>query len=156
MHPIDFLAVGTLLCNGSALRKANRRLTQLYDAALAPCGLSSSQRSVLLQLHICPSSTMSTLAHLLVLDRSTLARNIQPLQSAGFVEQRPDERDRRSRRVSLTPSGYEKLAESHPLWRAAQERFEAVYGNDRSAELRVALMEIYSEAFADAYRGSRS
>lgn len=154
MHLIEVPAVGTLQCNGAALRKANRRLTQLYDAALAPCGLNSSQRSVLLQLSICPMSTMSTLASLLVLDRSTLARNIQPLQREGFVEQLRDSRDRRSRHISLTPSGHEKLVESHVLWRAAQDRFEAVYGVERAAALRSELAEIYSDAFVDAYRGS--
>ena len=39
-----------LVCNGSALRKASRRLSQLYDAVLAPCGLSAAQRSILLQV----------------------------------------------------------------------------------------------------------
>jgi hypothetical protein len=39
-----------LVCNGSALRKASRRLSQLYDAVLAPCALSAAQRSILLQV----------------------------------------------------------------------------------------------------------
>ena len=143
-----------LVCNGSALRKATRRITQLYDAALAPCGLGVAQRSVLLHISRGNSPTMTELAHAMVLDRSALARNIQPLERDGYLIQKRDETDGRSRRVELTPSGRAKLAESNQLWRRAQDRVEAAYGSERAAALRIALAEIYSDAFTDAFNSA--
>lgn len=140
-----------LICNGAALRKATRRVTQLYDVALGPCGLSVSQRSVLVHIERAGSPTMTELAHAMVLDRSALAHNLKPLERDGYVLQRRDPMDGRSRRVELTPSGRAKLAESNHLWREAQDSFEAIYGADRAAALRVALAEIYSDAFATAW-----
>lgn len=148
--------VDPLVCNGAALRKATRRLTQLYDAVLAPCGLSASQRSVLLHVSRGNRPTMTELAHALVLDRSALARAIQPLERDGYLMQKRDEDDRRSRRVELTPVGQAKLTESNRLWRGAQDRFEAAYGSERAAALRVALAEIYSDAFSEAFNGDRA
>jgi DNA-binding MarR family transcriptional regulator len=140
-----------LVCNGAALRKATRRLSQLYDTALAPSGLSGSQRSVLVHIERAGSPTMTELAYAMVLDRSALARNIKPLERDGYLVQKPDDEDRRSRRVALTPAGRAKLAETNRLWRKAQNRFEDVYGADRAAALRVALAEIYSDEFAEAF-----
>ena len=140
-----------LVCNGASLRKATRRLSQLYDATLAPCGLSTAQRSILVHVERAGSPTMTELAGAMVLDRSALARNIKPLERDGFLTQRPDDSDGRSRRVELTVEGRAKLAESNRLWRKAQKRFEEVYGEERAAALRVALAEIYSEEFAMAF-----
>jgi len=140
-----------LFCNGSALRKASRRLSQLYDAVLAPCGLSSSQRSILLHVVRGNRPCMTELAQSLVLDRSALARNIQPLERDGYLVQMRDEKDGRTRRVGLTPKGRAKLDESNRLWKQAQHRFETAYGSERAAALRVALAEIYSDEFSDAF-----
>jgi len=144
-----------LVCNGAALRKATRRITQLYDAVLAPCGLTVSQRSILVHVERAGSSpTMTELAQAMVLDRSALTRNLAPLERDGYLALTRDARDGRSRRVELTQEGRRKLAESNRLWRRAQDRFEAVYGAQRAAELRVALAEIYSDEFAEAFIGT--
>lgn len=140
-----------LVCNGAALRKATRRVTQLYDAELMPCGLSVSQRSILVHIERAGSPTMTELAHAMVLDRSALAHNLKPLERDGYVVQKRDAKDGRSRRVELTPGGRAKLIESNRLWRRAQDRFEAVYGTERAAALRVALAEIFSDEFAEAF-----
>jgi DNA-binding MarR family transcriptional regulator len=141
----------SLVCNGAALRKATRRVTQLYDIALAPCGLSVSQRSVLVHIERAGSPTMTELAHAMVLDRSALAHNLKPLERDGYVTQRRDPLDGRSRRVELTPGGRAKLSESTRLWRAAQATFEDVYGADRAAALRRSLAEIFEDDFAEAF-----
>jgi DNA-binding MarR family transcriptional regulator len=145
------IAKDPLVCNGAALRKATRRLSQLYDTTLAPCGLSTAQRSVLVHIERAGSPTMTELAYAMVLDRSALARNIKPLERDGYLVQRPDDDDGRSRRVELTPAGRAKLAEANRLWRKAQSRFEEVYGAQRAAALRVALAEIYSDEFAESF-----
>ncbi|WPB55042.1 MarR family winged helix-turn-helix transcriptional regulator [Xylophilus sp. GOD-11R] len=140
-----------LVCNGAALRKASRRVTQLYDTALAPSGISVAQRSVLVHIQRAGSPTMSELAYAMVLDRSALARNIRPLERDGYLVQSRDDADGRSRRLELTPAGSAKLAESNRLWRTAQRRFETVYGADRAVALRLALAEIFSDEFAEAF-----
>ncbi|VVE09938.1 MarR family transcriptional regulator [Pandoraea terrigena] len=94
---------------------------------------------------------MTELAHAMVLDRSALARNIKPLERDGFLVQRPDCDDGRSRRVELTSAGRAKLTEANRLWRKAQSQFEQVYGEERAAALRVALSEIYSDEFIEAF-----
>lgn len=137
-----------LICNGAALRKATRRITQLYDGVLAPCGLTASQRSVLVHIARAESATVSELAHAMVLDRSAMGRNLGPLTRDGYVTVRADPIDRRSRRVELTDSGRLKLAESNRLWRKAQDRFEFAYGAERAVALRLALAEIFSDEFA--------
>lgn len=137
------------ICNGAALRKATRRITQLYDVALKPTGLSVSQRSALIHIKRAGNPTMSELAHAMVLDRSALAHNLRPLERDGYVVQQRDPIDGRKRRVELTLKGQEKLTESHQLWQSAQSCFETAYGADRAAALRLALAEIYSDGFAD-------
>jgi DNA-binding MarR family transcriptional regulator len=139
------------VCNGAALRKATRRVTQLYDNVLAPCGLRVSQRSILLHIDRAGMPTMTELAHAMVLDRSALAHNLKPLERDGYVVQIRDEHDGRSRRVQLTAKGRGKLAEATRLWRLAQDRFEAAYGVERAAALRVALADIFSDEFAEAF-----
>ncbi|ANN80092.1 MarR family winged helix-turn-helix transcriptional regulator [Bordetella flabilis] len=139
------------VCNGAALRKATRRVTQLYDNVLAPSGLRVSQRSILLHIERAGMPTMTELAHAMVLDRSALAHNLKPLERDGYVVQIRDEHDGRSRRVQLTAKGRSKLAEATRLWRLAQDRFEAAYGVERAAALRVALADIFSDEFAEVF-----
>src|SRR5471032_2766509 len=111
-----------LLCNGATLRKATRRVTQLYDAVLAPCGLKMSQCSILASIDRAGNPTMSDLAHALILDRSALAHNMKPLERDGYVEQTRNESDGRSRRIRLTPAGQAKLTESNGLWWQADRK----------------------------------
>lgn len=142
-----------LVCNGAALRKATRRVSQLYDAALAPSGLSGSQRSVLVHIERAGQPpTLSELAYAMVLDLSALVRTLKPLERDGFVELTRDPNDGRSRRVALTAEGRAKLKEANRLWRKAQNRFEEVYGVERAQALRHALAEIFSDEFAEAFQ----
>ncbi|MGH7041883.1 MAG: MarR family winged helix-turn-helix transcriptional regulator [Acetobacteraceae bacterium] len=138
-------------CNGTVLRKATRRVSQLYDAVLAPCGLRSTQRSILAQIARAGTPTIGDLAAALVLDRSALGHNLKPLERDGYVTASVDPNDRRSRRVSLTKRGTAKLEESARLWRDAQARFEAVFGTENAAALRRSLALIAADEFARAF-----
>ncbi|WP_313621214.1 MarR family winged helix-turn-helix transcriptional regulator [Achromobacter sp.] len=140
-----------LVCNGAALRKATRRVSQLYDTVLAPCGLRVSQHSILLHIARAGAPSMTDLARAMVLDRSALAHNLKPLQRDGYVRMKRDSLDGRSRRVELTDTGAAKLAESKRLWKDAQSRFEAAYGVERAAALRRSLADIFSDEFALAF-----
>src|SRR5471030_215996 len=144
-----------LLCNGATLRKATRRVTQLYDAVLAPCGLKMSQCSILASIDRAGNPTMSDLAHALILDRSALAHNMKPLERDGYVEQTRNQADGRSRRIALTAAGRAKLAASTALWERAQARFETVYGHEQAQQLRASLSIIFSDEFAELFNAER-
>jgi DNA-binding MarR family transcriptional regulator len=140
------------LCNGTALRKATRRVSQLYDSVLAPCGLRSTQRSILIHIARAGTPTMGDLAAALVLDRSALAHNLKPLERDGLVAVVVDPTDKRSRLVTLTRNGRAKLEASMQLWRHAQQRFEAAFGPEPSRALREALALIASPEFAETFQ----
>jgi DNA-binding MarR family transcriptional regulator len=140
------------LCNGTALRKATRRVSQLYDEILAPCGLRSTQRSIL--VHIARAGgapAMGELAAALVLDRSALAHNLKPLERDGLVVVAVDPADKRSRLIRLTRAGEAKLAESTVLWARAQHRFETAFGAEAARALRGSLAQIASAEFGQAF-----
>ena len=141
-------------CNGTALRKATRRVSQLYDAVLAPCGLRSTQRSLLIHIARAGAPAMGDLAAALVLDRSALAHNLKPLERDGLVAVAPDPQDKRSRLVTLTALGKAKLDQSTALWRNAQHRFETAFGAAEAGALRDTLALIASPEFTRAFEAA--
>jgi DNA-binding MarR family transcriptional regulator len=134
-------------CNNTALRKAARRVSQLYDSMLAPTGLRSTQRSILVNIARFGSPTVGQLAASLVLDPSTLGQNLRPLEREGFIVLDADPDDKRSRLAKLTKKGGSKLRETAVLWEAAQERFENKFGIAGAKSLREALAVIAAEEF---------
>jgi DNA-binding MarR family transcriptional regulator len=138
------------LCNVTALRKATRRISQLYDAMLAPTGLRSTQRAILVYVARYGSPTMSELAAALVLDRSALNHNLKPLERDGLLRVVVDQDDRRSRRILLSKLGEVKLRESTQAWQRAQQRFETSFGARQSAALRASLQLVASLDFHEA------
>src|ERR1700739_3578166 len=112
------------ICNCGALRQAARRVTKLYDNALAPIGLGINQYSILARLNRVGPSTIQNLARLLVMDRSTLGHLLRPLEKRGFVKLEVSKQDRRSRMVALTQTGAAVVTKARPRWAAAQRRFE--------------------------------
>jgi DNA-binding MarR family transcriptional regulator len=139
-------------CNCTALRKASRRVSQLYDSALEPCGLRITQRAILNQVVRSGTPSLGELAEALVMDRGALTHNLKPLERDGLVEINIDPRDRRNRLVELTSAGRNKLEESARLWKRAQDGFEAAFGAAKSEALREALAYVVSEDFAEAFK----
>jgi DNA-binding MarR family transcriptional regulator len=129
-------------CTCTAVRQAARQLTQLYDAELAPSGLRVTQYSVLASLDRVGPSSLQDLAADLVMDRSTLGHNLRPLEREGLIKLAVDKSDKRTRRLELTTRGKAKLEESRPLWRKAQDRFEAGYGASSAKELRTVMRRV--------------
>lgn len=138
-------------CNFTALRKATRRVSQLYDAVLAPCGLRSTQWSVLIHIGRAGKPTQTELADSLALDYSALAHNLKPLERDGLVEIVADKDDKRSRRVILTQTGRSKVAESLVLWERAQYSLEAIIGVQKAKALRSSLELLSSKTFSHAF-----
>jgi DNA-binding MarR family transcriptional regulator len=140
------------LCNCTALRKATRRVSQLYDSALEPCGLRTTQRSILMQIARSQNPpSLGELAEALVMDRGALTHTLKPLERDRLIEIRVDPEDRRNRLVALTAAGRKKLEESQALWKRAQQGFEAAFGVAKSAALRQALEFVVSEDFVTAF-----
>jgi DNA-binding MarR family transcriptional regulator len=139
-------------CNCTALRKASRRASQLYDEALVSCGLRVTQLAILNQIVRMGTPAMGELARALVMDRGALAHNVKPLERDGLIETVADPADRRNRLIALTRAGRRKIAEAEHLWARAQERFEASFGAKESAALRRALAFIASDGFLEAFQ----
>ncbi len=137
-------------CSNSVLRKASRRLGQMYDDALAPSGLRATQYSLLVNVQTLNAPTMRELADAIVMDLSALGHTLKPLARDGFVDMVPDERDRRAKRIHLTPAGEAKLKETGRLWQDMQARFERAFGAGKAAELREVLAYLSSQDFQEA------
>ena len=140
------------LCNCTALRKATRRVSQLYDSALEPCGLRTTQRSILMQIARSQNPpSLGELAEALVMDRGALTHTLKPLERDRLIEIRVDPEDRRNRLVALTAAGRKKIEQSTVLWKRAQQGFETAFGVAKSAALREALEFVVSEDFVAAF-----
>ena len=136
-------------CNVTALRKATRHVSQLYDGMLAATGLRATQRAILARVAYEGSPTMNELAAALVLDRTGLTHNLKPLQRDGLLQVVVDPDDRRSRRVQLTKRGEAKLLESEAAWQQAQDDFEAAFGSKQAAALRKVLAVVAALEFPE-------
>jgi len=143
-------------CSCTALRKASRRISQLYDAALAPSGLKTTQRAILAQISRCESTTVGGLAEALVMDAGALAHTLKPLEREGLVSIDVDREDRRNRVVRLTPVGRTRLAKSDMHWENAQRGFEAAFGRVKSEALREAMRFLVSGEFVRAFQKAGS
>lgn len=139
-----------MLCHCTALRKASRRVSQMYDQALAPSGLKTTQRAILAQLRRSGALSVGALAEALVKEANGFTHTLKPLERDGFIEIKPDPADRRARVVCLTTSGAKKLKETDVLWAAAQASFEDVVGHIESAALRATLTTLAGDQFAEA------
>lgn len=121
-------------CTGHGLRKAARALSRLYDEALAPAGVRGTQFDLLVALSLAQGAPVARVAEELGLDRTTLTRNLGPLERDGLVESVPDD-DRRVRRLRLTERGHDVLADALPRWERAQHKVVAALGKNRWREL---------------------
>jgi DNA-binding MarR family transcriptional regulator len=136
-------------CNCLAIRQAARHVTQFYDQLFAPIGLRATQFAILSRLrHVGPMS-INALANLLVMDRTTLGRNILPLQRDGLIEVAPSANDRRRHELRLTEAGIKLHRDAASHWEEAQQRFNTVFGDERAAALRGLLREVSASDFAE-------
>ena len=122
-------------CACGNIRRATRSLTQYYDGLLKPSGIRSTQFSVLLNIALNDGITIGELANLLVMDQTTITRNLSALKRTGFIEITPGDNDARKKCLRLTSVGEAKLIEAMPLWEDAQKRIEENLGPDRFREM---------------------
>src|SRR6202008_1318520 len=103
-------------CNCLAARQAARHITQFYDQLLAPSGLRTTQFSILAKLRRLGPMTINALAAEMVMDRTTLGRNILPLERDGLVIVKQGSRDRRSKELRLTQAGEARFRAGMKGW----------------------------------------
>ena len=143
-------------CNCFAVRSAARHVTQFYDQFLAPTGLRTTQFSILTRLKRLGPLTINALANGMVMDRTTLGRNILPLERDGLIRIVPAASDRRAKELHLTKAGEKRLQAAMRGWSAAQARFESTFGPRRAADLRAMLRAVVASEFAPAdHRGAQ-
>jgi DNA-binding MarR family transcriptional regulator len=128
-------------CACNNLRRAARAITAVYDSALAPVGLRNSQFGVLRRLQRRGPLDVTQLAAEFELDRSTMGRNLDPLERRGLISLKIGN-DQRQRVARLTSAGVAAIKSALPRWRAAQARVEATVAPasiDRLADRLAAL-----------------
>jgi DNA-binding MarR family transcriptional regulator len=135
-------------CNCFAVRAAARHVTQIYDQFLAPTGLRTTQFAILMRLKRKGPLTINALAEEMVTDRTTLGRNILPLERDGLIRIQPAASDRRAKELHLTKAGESRLQVGRKRWVAAQARFESAFGTKRAADLRALLRAVVASEFA--------
>ena len=129
-------------CNCFAIRAAARHVTQFYDQVIAPTGLRATQFSILAKLKRRGSLTINALAEDMVMDRTTLGRNILPLERDRLIRIEPATSDRRAKELHLTKAGETRLEAARKRWSVAQGQFEASFGAKRAADLRASLRAV--------------
>jgi DNA-binding MarR family transcriptional regulator len=141
-------------CVCTTVRRADRALNRLYDEALKPSGLVTTQYALLSFLARAPEKLpLGELAEAQVMDRTTLSRNLEPLERAGYVRVEPGE-DKRRRVVSLTAAGNEAYEKARPLWYGAQSQVQAEHGARRIEQLLAELKELTAELVSHAPKGA--
>lgn len=103
------------------LRKVSRAVTQHFDRYLEVTGIRATQFTLLVELYstISRGKTLTEIADNLVMDRTTLTRNLKPLEKSGFITTTRTI-DRRSKAYVLTETGEQKVEQCIPLWSQAQ------------------------------------
>jgi len=129
-------------CACFAVRKMTRAVTQLYDHHLAEAGLRITQFTLMNAIAGFAQVPVYVLAEELVMDRTTLTRNLKPLIKAGLVASTPDEKDARVRNLTLTREGTERLAAALPHWESAQADFIEKVGGTSWAEVALGIAQI--------------
>jgi DNA-binding MarR family transcriptional regulator len=147
-----------LPCTNTALRRAARRLGNLYDEALAPLNLKATQVGLLAELDKFRSGggqegpTLQDLGERLAIQISAVTHALRPLVRDGLIEVRPDALDRRTKRSVMTPLGKARFKEALVLWDKTNRRVETVLGPTSAKALRTLADEVASEEFLHLYK----
>jgi DNA-binding MarR family transcriptional regulator len=121
-------------CLLTRTRSISRVVTSIYDQALRPYGVNSSQFSMLVLIARMNGGSRAELGRANHLERSTSTRNLQLLLDQGWVEEKAPTHGR-SRPIILSPTGRELLATAMPAWRGAQQTAKRMLGEEGASAL---------------------
>lgn len=133
--------VKMMSCACGNLRSTARAVTQLFDDTFQPLGIRSTQFGLLAAIEYMETVTVTTLADFFGMDRTTLTRNLKPLERDGLLVIREGE-DRRTREVMLTPKGTSVVATGLDMWNQAQKTVVDAFGADRLQSLLTELNDL--------------
>jgi len=117
-------------CAVMNLRQAARVVTGHFDEQLRPTGLRVTQLNLLMAIEVGAPPTITDLAEILAMDRTTLTRNLKLLRSRMLVDQS---------RIALTPKGRRAAADALPIWERAQAQITTTLGERRWEALLIEL-----------------
>lgn len=129
------------ICNCMNIRRASRAVTQFYDDMLRPSGLTIAQLGLLRTLNALETATMSELASMLRIDRTTLNRNLKPLVEAGLITISPG-RDSRTKQLALTSEGKESSDKAWERWGDAQTALRDYLGEEDMEKMTQLLSKL--------------
>src|SRR5467141_2434919 len=138
---------GTGSCASFNFRRAARAVTRFYDQAFEDFGIRSTQFTILIGVAKTQPTSISALADLLVIDRTTLTRSLRLLKRQGLLAI-SDRSTKRQRFLSLTLKGEQTLAGSLPAWRKAHNRFVESMGAEYWDHFRGELEKLSHVALA--------
>ena len=124
------------------MRKSARKITQFYENSLREAGIKPTQFSILAALANTGPIQLSQLADRLLLERTSLTRNLNVLERNTWIDIQPGEEDSRQRVVSLSRNGYKQLDLAIPYWQKAQKAIAKDMGQDTMTGLRSTLDEM--------------
>jgi DNA-binding MarR family transcriptional regulator len=132
-------------CACHKARTAARAVTRAYDEALRPVGLRATQLAVLVAVAMDDAISINALAQFMGMDRTTLTRNLRPLEKEGLVTL-SIEGWRRSRALTITKKGRSRLREALPLWSTAQQALRKRLGDRNWEVVRIGLDHLIQAA----------
>jgi DNA-binding MarR family transcriptional regulator len=127
-------------CTCFNLRKAARATTLLYDQALRPSGLKTTQFLLLTEIKVSAPITIKPLAAKMLMHRTALARNLKLLAKKGLIKIEPGH-DRRERMIRLTMRGQKSLSRAYPFWQHAQRKVATHFGKKQLHHFLSAVSE---------------
>ncbi len=113
-----------------------RHVTKIYERHLGPSGVTATQLAILSFLDRRSRMTMTEMAEVMQMDRTTLLRALKPLREKAWVSADPQADEPRRHALTLSAAGRAKIEEALPLWQAAQEEYEAEIGPEQARRLR--------------------
>ncbi len=134
----DLSIANSCLC--SKLRAASRMISRSYGHALKPIGLKPNQMTILVAISLMGPVSITRLAEQLLMERTTLTRNLRPLEKSGFVQL--NDGYGRTRELTLTQQGRMILDKAKPLWKNAQQKLTEQLGREDSKMISDLLKQI--------------
>ena len=119
-----------------------RVITQYYDNAFRPVGLSAAQFALLAGIYSKGGKTVGELAEAYLMDQTTATRSIELLKKQGYLEVKTGEKDSRKKHIWITELGIEKLEKAMPLWETAQQTIENGIGREKLEDFLKTLAEL--------------